>query len=74
MYSSCLPLAGAIGGSLGAFGVSWLGIPHLFIIPAILAALGFIGLLLTTRRFHPDDSAFAPSKAPRTAEAAIDVS
>ncbi len=59
MFSSCIPLAGAVGGSVGAFGVGWLGIPHLFVIPAALTALGFVGFLLTARRFRPDDSAFA---------------
>lgn len=59
MYSSCIPLAGALGGSLGAFGVGWLGIPHVFIIPATLTALGFVGMLLTARRFRPDDSVFS---------------
>ncbi|WP_272955989.1 MFS transporter [Actinopolymorpha rutila] len=59
MFSSCIPLAGAVGGSIGAFGVGWLGIPHLFVIPAVLTTLGFVGFLLTGRRFQPDDSAFA---------------
>ncbi|MET9023436.1 MFS transporter [Actinopolymorpha sp. NPDC004070] len=59
MFSSCIPLAGAVGGSVGAFGVGWLGIPHLFVIPAVLTVLGFAGFLLTSRRFKPDDSAFA---------------
>ncbi|MGW0228598.1 MFS transporter [Actinopolymorpha singaporensis] len=59
MFSSCIPLAGAVGGSIGAFGVGWLGIPALFVIPAALTALGFVGFLLTGRRFRPDDSAFA---------------
>lgn len=59
MYTSCLPLAGAIGGALGALGVSWLGIPHLFFIPAILSTMGFLGLLVTSRRYRPDDTALA---------------
>ncbi|NYH81531.1 SET family sugar efflux transporter-like MFS transporter [Actinopolymorpha cephalotaxi] len=59
MFSSCIPLAGAVGGSVGAFGVGWLGIPQLFVIPAALTALGFVGFLLTARRFRPDDAAFA---------------
>lgn len=59
MYTSSLPLASAIGGALGALGVSWLGIPHLFFIPAALSVLGFVGLLITDRRYRPDDTAFA---------------
>ena len=58
LYGSTLPLASAMGGSLGALGVSWLGMPQLFFIPAVLSALGFVGLILTARRFRPDDSAF----------------
>lgn len=58
MYGSTLPLAGALGGALGAFGVGSLGIPQVFFIPAVLTALGFIGMALTARRYHPDDSAF----------------
>jgi len=59
LYSSAMPLAGAIGGVLSAFSVGWLGIPRLFFIPAGLTALGVVGLALTSRRFRPDDSAFA---------------
>lgn len=59
MYGSCLPLAGALGGSLGAFGVGSLGIPHVFFIPAVLTTCGFVGMALTARRYRPDDSAFA---------------
>ncbi|WP_268239248.1 MFS transporter [Microlunatus endophyticus] len=58
LYSSALPLAGAVGGVISAFSVGWLGIPRLFFIPACLTALGFVGLILTSRRFRPDDSAF----------------
>lgn len=56
MYTSSLPLSGAVGGALGAFGVSWLGIPHLFFIPAALSTAGFIGLFGTIRRCRPDDA------------------
>jgi len=66
MYGSCIPLAGALGGSVGSFGVAWLGIPRLFFIPAALTALGVVGLVLTARRFRPDDSAFARSSATMT--------
>lgn len=59
MYTSSLPLSGAIGGALGALGVSWLGVPHLFFIPAVLATLGFFGLLVTGRRYRPDNTALA---------------
>ncbi|WP_157683412.1 MFS transporter [Microlunatus soli] len=58
MYGSTLPLAGALGGALGAFGVGSLGIPHVFFIPAALTVCGFIGMVLTARRYRPDDSAF----------------
>lgn len=61
MYTSCLPLTGAIGGALGALGVSWLGVPHLFFIPAALATIGFLGLLVTSRRYRPDGAALAPA-------------
>ena len=63
MYGSVIPLAGALGGSLGAFGVTTLGIPHVFFIPATLTVLGFVGMILTARRYRPDDSAFAIAEA-----------
>lgn len=59
MYSSSLPLSGAIGGALGALGVSWLGVPHLFFIPAALTTLGVVGLLVASHRYRPDDAALA---------------
>jgi len=59
MFSSALPLGGAVGGALGSVGVVWLGIPHLFFVPATLTALGAIGLLVIARRYRPDDAVFA---------------
>lgn len=58
LYGSALPLAGALGGAVGAFGVAALGVPEVFWIPAGLTVLGCIGLFWVGRRYRPDESVF----------------
>lgn len=51
LFSSAIPLSGAFGGLVGAFGVLWLGLPRVFLVPAALAAVGVSVIVLVGRRF-----------------------
>lgn len=50
VFLSALTTGAALGGVVGSLGVSSLGLPHVFFIPAALAALGGLGLLVLQRR------------------------
>jgi SET family sugar efflux transporter-like MFS transporter len=45
LFLSAYAVNAAVGGFLGSIGSTWLGMPHLFWIPAVIAALGAIALI-----------------------------
>lgn len=59
VFMSSIALAGGLGGAIGGLGTAWLGLPHVFFLPAALSSVGVVGLFVTTRRYRPDDAAFA---------------
>jgi SET family sugar efflux transporter-like MFS transporter len=46
LYFSAIRFAGAVGGIAGGLGVSWFGVPGVFLVPAALCLLSAVGLLL----------------------------
>lgn len=50
VFLSAVTGAFAVGGIVGSLGVSRLGLPHIFFVPAVLAVLGTVGLALLARR------------------------
>ncbi|SDS59363.1 MFS transporter, SET family, sugar efflux transporter [Friedmanniella luteola] len=46
LYFSAIRFAGAIGGVAGGLGVAWLGVPGVFLVPALLCVVAAVGLLL----------------------------
>jgi MFS transporter, SET family, sugar efflux transporter len=46
LYFSALRFSAAIGGLAGALGVSWFGVPGVFLVPALLCLVAAIGLLI----------------------------
>jgi SET family sugar efflux transporter-like MFS transporter len=49
IFLSSTALASALGGAGGGLGVTTLGLPHVFLIPATLGLLAVIGLAVMTR-------------------------
>ncbi|WP_375432788.1 hypothetical protein [uncultured Friedmanniella sp.] len=50
LFMSALTMGAALGGVVGSVGVATLGLPHVFFVPAALAALGAVGLLALRAR------------------------
>jgi SET family sugar efflux transporter-like MFS transporter len=46
LYFSAIRFAGAIGGIAGGLGVSWFGVPGVFLVPAVMCLLAAVGLLI----------------------------
>ncbi len=44
VFMSAVPIAGAVGGFVGGVGVAWLGLPHVFYLPAVLSGVALVGL------------------------------
>ncbi|QQC66897.1 MFS transporter [Paraburkholderia ginsengisoli] len=49
IFMSSTALASALGGVMGGFGVAWLGLPNVFLLPAFFGAIAIIGLALMAR-------------------------
>ena len=49
IFMSSTALASALGGVAGGFGVAFLGIPNVFLLPALFAGIAVIGLALMAR-------------------------
>jgi SET family sugar efflux transporter-like MFS transporter len=49
IFMSSTALASALGGIAGGFGVAFLGIPNVFLLPALFAGIAIIGLTLMAR-------------------------
>lgn len=50
MFFSATRFSGAIGGAVGALGAATIGIPGVFLLPAILGLLAFVGLTIQVSR------------------------
>ena len=59
VFLSAYAINGAVGGFLGSVGSSWLGLPQLFWIPAVIAAIGGVALVVLDARV-PLDAPRAP--------------
>ena len=61
LYFSALRFSAAIGGIAGALGVGWLGVPGVFLIPALLCLMASVGLMIQAivRHRTPDSTATA---------------
>ena len=46
LYFSAVRFSGAVGGIAGALGVGWLGVPGVFLVPALLCVVAAVGLLV----------------------------
>lgn len=73
IFMSSTALSSALGGIAGSLGVAWLGLPNVFFLPALFAAMAVIGLALMARadRFkaylsRPVSSGASPSPSRRT--------
>ena len=56
LYFSAIRFSAAIGGIAGGLGVSWFGVPGVFLVPAALCLLSAVGLLvqaILTQRSRP---------------------
>ncbi|SDR20329.1 MFS transporter, SET family, sugar efflux transporter [Paraburkholderia fungorum] len=49
IFMSSTALASALGGMTGGFGVAWLGLPNVFLLPALFSGMAVIGLALMAR-------------------------
>lgn len=63
VFMSSIMLSGGLGGAIGGLGTALLGVPQVFYVPAVLGAIGGLGLVLTERRFRPSREAFASLSA-----------
>jgi MFS transporter, SET family, sugar efflux transporter len=50
LYFSALRFSAAIGGIAGGLGVSWFGVPGVFLVPALLCIVAALGLLIQAIR------------------------
>ncbi len=62
-FMSSIIFASTVGGLVGSLFVSGLGIPHVFVVPAVLSALALVGMAVLARR------AGRPAPVPAEAEA-----
>jgi MFS transporter, SET family, sugar efflux transporter len=62
LYFSAIRFSAAIGGIAGGLGVSWLGVPGVFLVPALLCVVAAVGLLIQA---IVRDRAAARIRAPR---------
>ena len=52
IFMSSTAIASAIGGLTGGLGVGVLGLPHVFLLPAIYALLASVGIAIMSRSRH----------------------
>ncbi len=52
MFMSSTAVASALGGLTGGLGVAFLGLPHVFLLPAVYAGLATVGIALMSRSRH----------------------
>jgi uncharacterized protein len=64
-YFSALRFSAAIGGIAGALGVGWLGVPGVFLIPALLCLMASVGLMIQAIVPHRTPDALASSRVDR---------
>lgn len=69
-FLSSIVFASTVGGLLGSAFVSTLGIPHVFVVPAVLAALSCLGMLLLARRLRQASPSREPVVTPSAAGSA----
>jgi MFS transporter, SET family, sugar efflux transporter len=62
LYFSALRFSAAIGGIAGALGVGWLGVPGVFLIPALLCLVAAVGLMIQAIVGHRTPDALAGSR------------
>jgi predicted MFS family arabinose efflux permease len=53
-------VAGALGGMVGGFGAAQFGLPEVFYVPTVLAALGTVGLVVLRRKLEQDHQVAQP--------------
>lgn len=53
IFMSSMPVSQGLGGVLGGIGVGVLGLPQVFVIPAVLAGVAAVGLAILGRRHRP---------------------
>jgi SET family sugar efflux transporter-like MFS transporter len=63
LYFSALRFSAAIGGIAGAVGVGWLGVPGVFLIPALLCLVAAVGLMIQAVVRHRTPDAASRSTA-----------
>lgn len=63
LYFSALRFSAAIGGIAGALGVGWLGVPGVFLIPALLCLVAAVGLMIQASVRHRTPDAASGSTA-----------
>jgi SET family sugar efflux transporter-like MFS transporter len=52
LYFSAIRFSAAIGGIAGGLGVGWLGVPGVFVVPALLCIVAAVGLLIQATIMH----------------------
>jgi MFS transporter, SET family, sugar efflux transporter len=52
VFMSSTAVASALGGLTGGLGVAFLGLPHVFLLPAVYAGLATVGIALMSRSRH----------------------
>lgn len=62
VFLSAFAINAAVGGFVGSLGASWLGLPHLFWIPAAIAATGAIALVVLNVYAPLDGSRVSPGR------------
>jgi SET family sugar efflux transporter-like MFS transporter len=59
LYFSAIRFSAAIGGIAGGLGVGWLGVPGVFLVPALLCLVSAVGLLIQATVKHHTPHALA---------------
>jgi MFS transporter, SET family, sugar efflux transporter len=59
LYFSAIRFSAAIGGIAGGLGVRWLGVPGVFLVPAVLCVVAAVGLLIQATVTHHRPGALA---------------
>ncbi len=52
IFMSSTAIASALGGLTGGLGVGFLGLPHVFVLPAMYASLATVGIAIMSRSRH----------------------